>query len=231
MEKRKWIIALVIEALILIGVFGWMKSCDNQTIDKYKQNYEASQDSLEVVKLKNGGLLYEREAYIMSEKELMSQLDISKAEIKELKKKVGELLYMANVDTKVKVDTIREVRDSIIYIDRNTFINKFKYYDEWLTLDGSTQFNDSISKTIINNIEMVTPLRVGLSKDYKIFVESPNPYLSITDIEGAVLEESKIVKKQRWSHGFHFGFGVQWGIVNKTFDVGPQVGYSLHFNL
>ena len=39
MEKRKWILILVIEALIFIGIFGWMKSCDNQTIDKYKQNY------------------------------------------------------------------------------------------------------------------------------------------------------------------------------------------------
>ena len=231
MEKRKWIIALVIEALILIGVFGWMKSCDNQTIDKYKQNYEASQDSLEIVKMKNGNLLYEREAYIMSEKELMAQLDISKSEIKDLKKRVGELLYIANIDTKVRIDTIHATKDSIIYVDRNTFINKFKYYDEWLTLDGSTQFKDSTSKTIINNIEMVTPLRVGLSKEYKIFVESPNPYLTITDIEGAVLEESKIVKKQRWSHGFHIGFGVQWGIINKNVDIGPQFGYSLHFNL
>lgn len=231
MEKRKWILILVIEALIFIGIFGWMKSCDNQTIDKYKQNYEVSQDSLEIIKMKNGNLLYEREAYIMSEKELMAQLDISKSEIKDLKKKVGDLLYISNIDTKIQIDTIHTIKDSIIYIDRNMFIDKFKYYDEWLSLDGTTHFMDSTAKTTINNIEMITPLRVGLSKDYKIFVESPNPYLSITNIEGAVLEESKIIKKQRWSHGIHLGFGIQYGIISKTLDIGPQLGYSLHFNL
>lgn len=229
--SKKSIILLIIEAIILIGIFGTIKSCDNNKIDILRQNYKASLDTIEMIRLENNNLLYEKSMYILSESELLSKLNISKSEIKDLKKKLdASIEALANVEAIVKIDTIHTVTDSIVYINKD-IIYDFSYKDEWLSLKGKSIISQLTGETTLYNINVPTPLRVGITEDYKIFVESKNPYLNITDIEGAILDDSKFVKsKPYWTHGISIGFGIQYGIFNKDIDIGPQFGYSFQYN-
>jgi len=224
------IIALIITVLIFIfSISGCVYKCNRDQINILKQNLRAAQDTIEVVKLSNGNLLYEKAAYILNEKDLLKQLNMTKEELKEIKKKAGRPIYITDIQTIIKYDTINTTKDSIIY--RNGDLDyTFKHNDEWLSFRGHTLIKDSIPSTQIFDITIPTALKVGLTKDYNIFVEPTNPYMSITSIEGAILDKSSIIKKPKITHGLTIGLGVQYGILNKQFDIGPQISYGLHIN-
>lgn len=229
MNKTTWI-ATIFEAILFILIIGAIKSCDNEKLSIATQNLIAAQDSIEVLQMKNGELIYEKSLYILSESELRDQLSISKSELKELKKTVGDLSALVKTNTIVKIDTIYSTKDSIIYINDTTH-HHFQYNDEWLSLDGLSMVYDGSGKTILYNIKVPTPISIGLTEEYNVFIKSPNPYLSITEIEGAILDKSKFSPKEsHWSHGVQFGIGIQYGLFNKELDIGPQIGYSLQFN-
>ena len=226
----KNLLYLIAEAIIFIIIIMWVNDYKSNQISLLEQNLKATNDSIETIHLKNNQLVYEKSLYITNNEQLMELLNISKDELKDLKKKVGELELLANSNSVVKYDTIYTTKDSIIYIG-DDLINRFEYNDKWLSLKGETLFTNDTSNTVLYNISIPTPLKVGLTSDYNIFVIPKNPYMTITTIEGAILNKSKLIpKKQHWSHGFYIGFGVQYGLYNKDLDVGPQFGYSLQYN-
>lgn len=227
--ERKTIILLIVEALIFTGIFFEYYNHTSNKEDIYKQNLIAAHDTIDVYKLKNNDLLFEKSLYISTEESLRKQLNVSKKELKELKKKVGELELLVDVNTEMKIDTIHSVKDSIIYIN-NDIEHRFGYKDKWMGLDGITRIKDDNASTTLYNIYMNAPLTIGLSKDYKFIVTTPNPYLNITSIEGSILENSKqSPKKSRWSQGIGFGLGFQYGFMNKSIDFGPQFGYYIKY--
>lgn len=233
MNKTNTIIIIVTEAILFCLFFGFILVSKNDDINRLDQNLKASKSQIEQLELKNGDLISSRDLYIAKESELTSILDITKQEVKDLKKKLGSsLTYISDIQSKIEFDTIEVIKDSIIYISPNSIKNKFEYTNEWVDIGGESivDLKDSVSQTSINKLDINVPLRTGLTDNYKIFIQSDNPYINFTSIEGAVLDKSKLNKKQRWSHGIHFGVGVQYGILNKQFDIGPQLGYSLHFN-
>ena len=224
------IIALIVTILILIfSISGCVYRCNRDQINTLKQNLRAAQDTIEVVKLSNGNLLYEKAAYILSEKDLLKQLNMTKEELKEIKKKAGQPIYITDIQTVIKYDTINTTKDSIIYKNGDLDYT-FKHNDKWLSFRGHTLIKDSIPSTQIFDISIPTSLKVGLTKDYNIFVEPTNPYMNITSIEGAVLNKYSLVKKPKITHGLTIGVGAQYGLLNKQFDIGPQISYGLHIN-
>lgn len=224
------IIALIVTILILIfSISGCVYKCNRDQINTLKQNLRAAQDTIEVVKLSNGNLLYEKAAYILSEKDLLKQLNMTKEELKEIKKKAGQPIYITDIQTVIKYDTINTTKDSVIYKNGDLDYT-FKHNDKWLSFRGHTLIKDSIPATQIFDISIPTSLKVGLTKDYNIFVEPTNPYMNITSIEGAVLNKSSLVKKPKITQGLTIGLGAQYGILNKQFDIGPQISYGLHIN-
>lgn len=224
------IIALIVTILILIfSISGCVYKCNRGQITILKQNLRAAQDTVEVFKLSNGNLLYEKAAYILNEKDLLKQLNMTKEELKEIKKKAGQPIYITDIQTVIKYDTINTVKDSIIYKNGDLDYT-FKHNDKWLSFRGHTLIKDSIPSTQIFDISIPTSLKVGLTKDYNIFVESTNPYMAITSIEGAALNKSSLVKKPKITHGLTIGLGAQYGILNKQIDIGPQISYGLHIN-
>lgn len=229
LNENSFIGILVVSLMILFGVAGCVSKCDRDKIDILEQNLKAAQDTIDVIKLDNGKLLYEKSSYVLNEKELLKQLNITKEELAELKKKVGQPTFITDIETVIKYDTIKTIKDTIIYRNNNIDYT-FHYNDEWLRFDGNTIFKDSTASTNIYNISIPTNLRVGLTKDYKIFVIPQNPYMTISNIEGAILDKSSIVNKPKFSHGLTIGLGVQYGIINKQFDIGPQISYGLHIN-
>lgn len=229
MNKQAWIL-LGIEALMFIGLIIGVKSCDNAKINDVEQNLLASRDTIEMLHMKNGELVYEKSLYILKEKELLNQLEMTKKELDDVKKQIGQPVVITKVETKLQYDTIWSTKDSIIYRDKET-IALFRYDDEWLSFDGKTYINDSTSRTQINNINIPVPLTIGITEDYKFFASSKNPHLTITEINGAVIKDKSLnQQKKRWSHGISLSVGPQYNIINRNIDIGIQLGYGIMFN-
>lgn len=229
MNKQTWIL-LGIEALMFIGLIIGVKSCDNAKINDVEQNLLASRDTIEMLHMKNGELVYEKSLYILKEKELLNQLEMTKKELDDVKKQIGQPVVITKVETKLQYDTIWSTKDSIIYRDKET-IALFRYDDEWLSFDGKTYINDSTSRTQINNINIPVPLTIGITEDYKFFASSKNPHLTITEINGAVIKDKSLnQQKKRWSHGISLSVGPQYNIINRNIDIGIQLGYGFHYN-
>lgn len=229
MNKQTWIL-LGIEALMFIGLIIGVKSCDNAKINDIEQNLLASRDTIEMLHMKNGELVYEKSLYILKEKELLNQLEMTKKELDDVKKQIGQPVVITKVETELQYDTIWSTKDSIIYRDKET-IALFRYDDEWLSFDGKTYINDSTSRTQINNINIPVPLTIGITEDYKFFASSKNPHLTITEINGAVIKDKSLnQQKKRWSHGISLSVGPQYNIINRNIDIGIQLGYGFHYN-
>lgn len=228
----KSIVVMILEAVVLLGIIICISSNAKAKIDKAEHNIGALQDSIEVVQIKNGSLYYEKESLILEKKELEDHLNISKKEVRELERKLkSDLAYIADLEGQLNVGPEIVIRDSVVYVDNVPDYYKFSYNDNWLKFNGLTKFNDSsTATTTITDINIPIPLRVGLTDEYTIFVKSDNPYISFTDIQGAAIDVSRIVTKQkRWNVGLQAGLGAQYGLTSKTVDVGPYIGVGLSY--
>lgn len=228
---KKVIIIAIIEALLFIFILISISRCDNHKIEKLDQNLIASRDRVAELTLKNGNLLAERSAYIVKNNELEEILDITNQEKKDIERKLNDkIAYISKIESNIKVDTI-ELVDTVIIKDSSAVNIKFNYDDKWLKFSGGTYYKNGKSKTTIFDINVNTPLKVGLTNDMTIFVESENPYLNITNIEGAVVDGSTLYpKKKRWNLSLHGGIGVHYGLFGQTVDVGPYIGVGVSYN-
>ena len=230
---KKSILVVVLEALLFLTIisFGY-RSMDNK-LDISNQNIKAYKGQVEQLELKNGELLRIKDSYILEKKELQEQFDMSKQEIRDLQKKLNSsVAYISRLEANMRVDTIREVRDSIIYINDTDRDVKFKYQDDWFSMEGMTQLRGPNSNTELYNISMDVPLNIGLSDMYQLFVTSPNPYVSFTNMEGALIEGSKLYPKpKRFSMGIQGGFGPGYDIITKQMTLGVYVGFGFQWNI
>ena len=201
-----------------------------------RHNLDVSRDSVEALELKNGDLVYEMSSYILEKKELEHYLDISKAEVKELEKKLNsKLAYISTLEAQIRYDTLISKDTSTVSGD-TVYIN-IGYKNDWINIDGFTTLHNGWSTTQYNNITVPAPLRVGLTDNYNIWVESKNPYLVITDIEGAAIRGSSIyTKPKHWSLALQLGLGglVGYGLCvppGGTVYSGVIIGGGMYFGL
>ena len=227
------VLELVIFSIILSCVWNYY-SKENKT---HQQNLKAAQTELYEVKLKNGELLSVRDSYIATINDLETLLDISKNEIKDLQRKLdSKIAYISKIETNTKIEYVEVLKDSIVYVNNNPndIISHFHYSDEWLKISGENniKLGDKFeSNTILNKIEINTPLTVGLTNDYQIFISSPNPYLNINNIEGAVIDKSKFQqRKKRFNWGLQMGFGPMYDVIDKDIAVGIYCGIGGEIN-
>ena len=225
---KKTIVIMILEAILFIGIIVGISHINNRNSDILEQNLQASKDRVAELVMENGSLLFEKSAYILKEKELYDQLNITKQEKKDIEKKLDDkIAYISMIEANIKTDTL-EVHDTVTIIDSSAISIKFDYYDEWLQFKGGTYYKNGKSKTTIYNINVPVPLKVGLTDDFIIFVESENPYLNIIDIEGAVLDGSSLYENRpRFHAGIQAGVGVHYGLFGQKVDVGPYVGVGI----
>lgn len=228
---KKVVITSIIEAILFIFILISISQCASQKIETLDQNLLASRDRIETLTLENGNLLSERSAYILKNKELEEVLEITKEERRDIERKLNDkIAYISKIESHIKVDTL-EIVDTVIIKDSSTIDIKFNYRDKWLKFSGGTHYKNGKSNTNIFDISMDTPLKVGLTNNYTIFVESENPYLNITNIEGAVIDKSSLYpKKKRWNLSLHGGIGVHYGLFGQKVDVGPYIGAGISYN-
>ena len=228
---KKVIIISIIEALIFIFVIISISQCSNQKIKNLDQNFVASRDKITELTLENGKLLAERSAYIVKNNELEEILNITKQEKKDIERKLNDkIAYISTIESNIRIDTL-ELVNTIIIKDSSTINIGFNYDDKWVKFSGSSYYKNGKSKTSIFDININTPLKVGLTNDLTIFVESENPYLNITNIEGAVVDGSTLYpKKKRWNFSLQGGIGVHYGLFSQKVDIGPYVGAGISYN-
>lgn len=228
-----FLIEIVVFLLILTSVWGYF----NNKLDDSEQNLKAAKGYITQVELKNGELLSARDSYIASINDLEELLDITKQEVKDVQRQLdSKVAYISKLESQTRIEFIEVVRDSIIYVDNatNHIITPFHYRDEWISFNGKNEFSfepEFDYTTSISNININTPLTVGLTNDYQIFVKTPNPYVSFSSIDGAVIDNSVLKpRKKRFNWGLQFGFGTMYDIVDKDIAVGPYAGVGAEFN-
>jgi hypothetical protein len=232
---NRTLLSYLIELLIFAGIIFMGISYYNRQLNTSEQNIIALKGNIEQLELKNGELLVSRDSYIATINELDELLNISKQEIRDIQNQLNsKLAYIAKIEQTTKINYVEVVKDSIVYITKNSAVAKFHYSDKWLSLSGENKFNFTPSfnyTTTIDNIELNTNLTVGLTDDYKIFVTSDNPYINFSNIDGAVIDNSVLrPKKKRFNWGFQFGFGVSYDIIKQDYSIGPYTGIGAEIN-
>lgn len=235
MNIDKKTIIMILEAIILIALLLFTWSYFANKLEISDQNLKAAKGQVEVLKLSNNELLYSRDSYMMKTKDLEEQFGISQKKVKELEKKLdSSLSYIAKLEGEVNTGEIVTVRDSIVYVTKELTTVPFHYDDKWMTIQGKNDlfYNDSTLydvKTTFDNIKLMANLTVGLTENKKFFVKTDNPYINFGTIEGAYLDNTipTKTKKVKFSWGFQLGVGVQYGLIKKTWDVGPYAGFGV----
>ena len=232
---KKTIIGYLIEAVIFIALLAGVWGYYNKKLNTSEQNIKAMKGKVEVIELQNKELIYTRDLYFATINDLEELLDITKKQANDIQRRLdSKIAHIAQLEQEIKIEYVEVVKDSIVYITKDKLVASFHYEDDWLNFDGENTFNTGDVfdyTTIIKNIKINAPLTVGLSDNYKIFVTTPNPYVSFTEIEGAVIDKSIMQpKKKRFGWGIHGGFGVVYDVIDKDVAVGPTVSFGVHVN-
>lgn len=226
------LIAVIVAMMMLIGMTLWSAVDQADRANVAEHNLMVMQDSVKELTLKNGEHLATINSYILEKEELDKYLGYKDDEIAELEKKVGKLTYIANITPTIQYDSI-VIHDTLQYSNGH-WKGSVIYKDDWTNLIGGIDIGDqngfitSYDMTL-DSLTIKCPLDVGLTKDYQIWVKSRNPYINITDLNGAVLSKQQVKPKTYWSIALQAGFGAQYGLVHKTFDVGPYFGVGIGF--
>lgn len=232
MDKKT--IFIIIETIVLISVIFFGYRYFSEKVDISDQNLKAAKGEVTVLKGQNDELIYTRDSYILKEKDLEEQLGITKSELKTLKKKLdSSIAYISKLEAEILVKDVVMEKDTIIYINNNYSVIPFKYSDKWLNFKGKNDltFDNNVLndvKTTITEMSLSADLKVGLTDNNQIFVETDNPYIKFNSIEGAYLnKEVAQVRKVRFSYGLQLGIGVNYGLINKKLDIGPYAGAGI----
>lgn len=232
-KKNILVIGLVIINIIIITISVCRISYLKKENGINKHNYETAVSEMETLRIKNGDLVAERDSYVATVKDLERLNISSQKEIRELKKALDkDIAYISKLESQIKI-TPAEVHDTV-YVNDGVLTSKWGAGDEWYTLTGVTTVKDSAVFTSVNRLEVDAPLTVGLTDTWSIFVTTANPYISFSDIEGAVLDKSLYtgtVTPKRWGMCVSAGFGFGYDLIGKGLYAGPGVQVGFYYRL
>ena len=235
--NKQTLLSYLIEAVIFIAIIAGLWGYYDRKLDISDQNLLAFRGKLEQVELKNGELLSSRDSYVATINDLEELLGIAKQEVRDMQRQLNsKIAYISELESNVRIDSVVTVRDSIIYVDNTAkkMIASFHYDDKWMSFNGENEFTFGENyecKTKLHNFTMNTPLVVGLTNDYQIFVKSDNPYVNFSSIEGAVIDKQALKpRKQRFGWGLQLGVGAMYDVIDKDVAVGPYAGLGVELN-
>lgn len=232
MDKKTWII-IILEAMLFLGILGGVVKCSNDKIDRLENNIVAYKTEMEVVKTQNGELMATKQSLMLSEAEMREELNMSKRELKDLKKTLADdIAYITQLESMVVIPDTVYVQGDTVYLSGVDTVKTFKWQDKWMGLSANVVGNYvSDAELNIYDIFMDVPLEFGLTDGYKVFVKSSNPYVKFDEINSVVVDGSSVKKKtKRWHHGITAGFGVHYGLVQSNWDFGPGVMYGVTYS-
>lgn len=230
------LISVIIEVCLFVFIILFGINHYTNKLNIYEQNIKAYENEMITLKMENNELISIRDSYILNISELEERLNISNKEIKSIQSLLdSKISYISKLESTIKFDTIKIVKDSIIYIDNTAkyFVNSFSYNDDWLSLQGKNDiiFNsEPICKTVIDNISINVPLTIGISNNYQLFAKSDNPYVKFSSIEGAAIDEKLFKNSNPWSFSIQLGMGLQYNLFNNRIGFGPYWGGGVSYS-
>lgn len=233
MNKKSWIV-IVLEAIMFIILLGAISRCSSDKIDLLEHNISAYKSQIEYVELENSNLLIAKESLILSESQAREELEMTKEETRELKKKLGSAVAQINkLQSQIELKDTVYMKGDTVYVDKKDNTNKiFTWNDQWTSLKAKV-WGSSIqdSQLSIYDLKMNLPITFGVTDDYKVFATSPNPYVTFDDMTTATIYGSSIApKRKRFHHGIFVGFGINYGIITNKVDIGPSLGYGFMYS-
>ena len=228
-KTTKIVFASLIACIALLAVYSVLRiSALKNKVKDLRHNVTALSDTLYEFRSTNGQLVQWNNALIVDKDRLADELEdeqMSKREIeRELNAKIAAL---TKLKAQIRYDTIR-LTDTVQVLADSVVLAPIRYTDEWLTLQGSTKIKGGLSETTIGELSVNAPLTIGVSKDNQVFVTSANPYLRVEALNSYTLPKTK---QRRVGLGLYCGFGVQYGILTKKIDIGPQMGIGMYVRL
>ena len=199
------------------------------------QNEKALNDSVRVTTNKLGEQIFLKNTFIADGKKLK---ELNAELYKEVKNLKGDVKIITTANTEIKSDpiyltnTITKYADGVVNIGwkYDSIFSKGNYrklagiskiqYDSTNVLDkGTTITQDEIGISVTTGL-------VKLDGSYQIFVKSNYPGMTISDIQGSILDKNMIQSDESsWVFGPYVGVGVGVDPVNKT--IGPNVSFGL----
>ena len=242
LSKYKDIVYIVI--ILLLVMFG-IDSCHNRKIEQdiSKHNINALLDSIEITQSKLNGVIYSRDALLIDKDDLEKALGVSEKQIKELNKKLdSKVTYIAKLEGTIAI--LNKQLDSVSYTKiGDSYTIHSKDSNQYYKIGLTSKFNiDTLNFNIYNltskldYLTMPINLTTGLTKDWTIFVNTDNPYVKFTNIQGAVVDKNLYIPKSKrkpWALGIGVGMATGYnldGKDGKDFYVGPGVFVGITYN-
>lgn len=253
-DGRTFLVAVI---AVILGIL-LLRSCNDLNNEKRtsKQNQAAADTAMQIAKNKDNQLSYQKAAY--------------EGTVSDLKKK-NDSLYKAYQAEKGSVKIISIVKprinEPLISLDNQlVIINdtlrglKFSKTTPLRSIEGMTTFGftrtlkkDSLfyrlsaGTTTISKDETSIELVTGLKEDkgvYSIFVTPKTPGVTITNIEGAIIDKSTLfgsntsplatpISTKRGGLGFNIGLGMMPAIYDGGVHIvfGPTLSIGYNYNV
>lgn len=221
----------ILQFLVMIVLFVWAV-ISMQRCSMMKHNYETAQnnivaltDSIEYYECKTGELVAQKTMLIGEIKDLKEshskELNCLYDDLNSMKRKNAQMAAQLKgfIDNPVK-DTIWKY-DTIKF--EKSLIQPFDFSDKWRILSGNITLKDDTIGLNIKEDQVFFDYTIAI-EDGCIYIKSDNPYVKY-DYVTAIQEQQK--KPNHWNIGFQAGFGFQYGMFNKTIDVGPYLGVGV----
>lgn len=236
---------------IVIFMMLWLKSCNDARDAKSQaeiqlkineQNLRAANDSIRIMKTKNGELEAVKSSFVSKLEDLQSLNENLYAEVK---KEIGTVKSLIKAQGQIGRDNVVMSNELKKYPDGKTFGLLFKdiYSDSALTwtLKGESKFqmeNNTIfpGKTIIEENRLKVKLVMGFKENkdnFEVFARSASPYVSFNDLDGVLLIPKKndittppAERKKRFGLGPNISVG-----IGANFKPSIYVGFGLQYNL
>ena len=221
----------ILQVLLMVILFVWalisMQRCSimKHNYDTAQNNIVALTDSIEYYECKTGELVAQKTMLIGEIKDLKEshskELNCLYDDLNSMKRKNAQMAAQLKgfIDNPVK-DTIWKY-DTIKF--EKSLIQPFDFSDKWRILSGNITLKDDTIGLNIKEDQVFFDYTIAI-EDGCIYIKSDNPYVKY-DYVTAIQEQQK--KPNHWNIGFQAGFGFQYGMFNKTIDVGPYLGVGV----
>ena len=221
----------IFQVLVMVILFVWalisMQRCSilKHNYDTAQNNIVALTDSIEYYECKTGELVAQKTMLIGEIKDLKEshskELNCLYDDLNSMKRKNAQMAAQLKgfIDNPVK-DTIWKY-DTIKF--EKSLIQSFDFSDKWRILSGNITLKDDTIGLNIKEDQVFFDYTIAI-EDGCIYIKSDNPYVKY-DYVIAIQKQQK--KPNHWNIGFQAGFGFQYGMFNKTIDVGPYLGVGV----
>lgn len=199
---------IILILCLLVCIFFLIRSCENNLADKriYDNNVKALTEQIQTWETKAGDLVAEKTVLEGDVKLLKQTNEELYEQVKKLKAKPKEVVY-------IKTEIINEVHDTTFIVDSNYIKKYFDFSDQWRTLTGFVEYNNpNLNLTFTKDITKAD-FTVAI-RDSKVYITSNNPHIVYNDIQGVVLPK----KEPMFTISTGPSFSAGYGLINKNFD-------------